>query len=197
MNRLLSVLVNVATLKVGWLLAVLGAAQGIGWMGPLWALLIVGAYTASSDDRGGELALVAVACIVGTVVDTTVLRLGLIDFAAPGPIVGIAPPWIIGLWALLAAALTRSLGWLRGRPWAAATLGATLAPLSYWAGAALGAADLTADGALGLIAYGVAWAGALPLLVVAANHIGGRKLRREAHPSTYMRPRYQGAGPTQ
>lgn len=196
MNELLSMLVNVATLKVGWLLAVLGAAQGFGWTGPLWAILVVGAYIATSEYRGGELALVALACLVGTIVDTTTLRLGFIDFAVPGPIAGMAPPWIIGLWALLATALTRSLGWLRGRPWAAAVLGATLAPLSYWAGASLGAAGFGASAPAGLIAYALAWAAALPLLAIAANRIGGQKPVGNLEQALHMRPSYQSPGPT-
>jgi hypothetical protein len=40
---------------------------------------------------------------------------------------GVAPVWIVAMWALFATTLNVSMSWLKGRPWLAAAFGATAA----------------------------------------------------------------------
>lgn len=171
MTRAVFIFANFAALQIGWLLAVVGAAYGIGWAGPAWAVAIVLVYVATAVSRRSELVLVCAAILLGALLDSIMLRLGFIEYAAPGLVPSLAPLWIIGLWALLATALTRSLGWLVGRPWLAAAIGAVVAPLSYWAGVALGAAGFSAGPGAGLAACSVAWGLALPVLAVTAGRL--------------------------
>ncbi len=161
-------LTNLVALKIGWILAVLGAAHEVGWAGPAWALLVVTVYLFTTEDRRSETRLLVLVCIAGTALDSLVMNSGMIRFAAPGPFPYLAPLWIIGLWALMATSLTRSLRWLRDRPLAASAAGAVIAPLSYWAGESLGAAVFVTDPRIVMTVYAIAWGAVLPLLCMAA-----------------------------
>jgi len=167
----MAILVNLVVLKIGWLLAVVGASHDIGWAGPLWSVLVLITYAVLDKLRPGELRLVLVACLIGLGADTTLKQLGFIHYSADGPIAGLAPVWILGLWVLLATSMPRSLAWLVGRPVLALTAGALLAPLSYWAGVGLGAAEFAAGEVPGLVAVGIAWGIALPLLAEATRRL--------------------------
>ena len=72
---------------------------------------------------------------------------------------------MVALWMLFASTLNASMGWLAGRFAVAAALGAVFGPLSYLAGARLGAIELHANTAVSLTAIAVVWAGALPALL--------------------------------
>lgn len=87
----------------------------------------------------------------------------------------IPPPWLVAVWLLFASTLNHSLRWLQPRPWLAALSGAIAAPLSYLAGARLGALDIN----LSLLpVLSAAWAVLLPL----AFHINQRLMRAPVAP---------------
>jgi len=83
-----------------------------------------------------------------------------------------APPWILGLWALFATTLNVSLNWLKGRWLVAALLGGIAGPLSYWAGARLGAVVLV-EPVPALVALSIGWAILMPLLMALARRYDG------------------------
>jgi hypothetical protein len=167
----MAVLVNLVVLKIGWLCAVVGASHDIGWAWPLWSGLVLATYASMNRLRSGELHLILVACLAGVSVDTVMYQLGFVSYAAAGPIPGLAPAWIVGLWVLLATSMPRSLAWLVGRPVLAAIAGLALAPLSYWAGVSIGAAEFENGQTQGLIAVGLGWGVALPLLAEATRRL--------------------------
>jgi len=85
---------------------------------------------------------------------------------------GLAPGWILALWALFATTLNASLRWLKGRPVLAVSLGAVVGPLSYVAGVKLGAVALV-EPASGYAALVVEWAVAMPVLMALADRFNG------------------------
>ena len=89
-----------------------------------------------------------------------------------GLIEGIAPYWMIALWALFATTFNVSLRALRDRPALAALLASVGAPASYFAGARLGALEFVAAGAA-LAAIGIGWALLAPLMLRAAKRLDG------------------------
>ena len=99
--------------------------------------------------------LIGLALAIGLVWDSALASLGWIRFTSGTLVEGAAPPWILGLWALFATTLNRSLAWLHGRYALAAVLGAIAGPLSYWAGARLGALELGAAGRGGGLGAGL------------------------------------------
>ena len=68
-------------------------------------------------------------------------------------------------WVLFATSLDTSLKWLKERYVVAALMGAVFGPLSYRAGAALGAASFPKGEVRSLIVLAVIWGIVMPLLV--------------------------------
>jgi len=145
---------NLALIQVGWFVAVLGVADGHPWPGPVFAAAVLVFYLSASPLRGRELLLILACTSVGFVVDSGLVQLDLVRFAAPWPSDAMAPAWTLGLWALLATGFSRSMAWLRGKPTLALVL-ASIAPFTYWGGARLGAADFPEGLASALVGIGV------------------------------------------
>lgn len=162
----MSILLNFLALKLGWLISVSAAAQQVAWIGPsLVALLVMGALVRARK-RTEEFLLIGGATLLGTLWESVVVASGTIDY--PGFSSVFPPPWIIGLWALFAISLTRSLAWMQTRLLLASLTGALIVPASYLAGAAMGAAEILAPLQFFLI-QGVGWAVLLPGLLWTAR----------------------------
>ena len=85
---------------------------------------------------------------------------------------GLAPYWIVAMWALFATTLNSSLGWLKGRPLLAALMGGFGGPLAYLAGHRLGGVEM-ADPVLALAAQGIGWAALMPLMTMIGARLNG------------------------
>ena len=167
-----SVIVNFVGFQVGWFACVLGAAHGMPWAGTAVAAAIVVLHLELAGRPLEELKLVAIAMTVGALWDSALVTLGWITFTSGTAIDGVAPQWILAMWALFATTLNISLGWLKRRWIAGALLGAIAGPLAYWAGARLGAIVLVSP-ALALIALSIGWAMMTPLLAALARRYNG------------------------
>lgn len=165
--------VNVLLFQLGWFACVLGAAHGLPWLGVGAAAPIVAWHVARAVRPRRELALIAVAVLIGALFETLLAQSGWLRFDDAGMLIaGTAPVWMVALWALFATTLNVSMRALRSRWVVAVLLGAVGAPLAYWGGARLGALELvTAGPALAAIAVG--WAGLTPLLFSAARKLDG------------------------
>jgi len=167
----LTLAVNVALFQAGWLACVLGAAHGMPLAGIAIAAAVVAWHAARARRPAQELKLVALAVLAGALFDSALAAGGWIVFA-PEAAAGLAPWWILAMWALFATTLNVSLAWLRSRLPLAALLGAVSGPLAYWAGARLGALELRQPAAA-LGALAAAWAVVLPGLLAAARRLDG------------------------
>lgn len=155
---------NLLGYQLVWFAAVIGAGGGSPWWGVLAALGFVAAQGWVSPWRGSDARVVAGALACGVALDGGLSLAGWLGYASATPAL-LAPLWILALWAAFAMTINHSLGFLHGRPWLAAALGAVGGPLAYL-GAARGfaAVEFVAPvSALVLLAAG--WALALPLLV--------------------------------
>jgi cell division protein FtsW (lipid II flippase) len=85
---------------------------------------------------------------------------------------GIAPYWMVAMWALFATTLNVSLRWLRPHVGLAALIGAVGGPAAYYAGARLGAIEFTVAGAA-MAAIALGWAVLTPLLLRVAARLDG------------------------
>jgi len=168
----LIILVNVALFQAGWLACVLAAANGLPWAGIAVAAAIVAWHAVRARQPRQELKLVALAVAVGALADSALAASGWVAFAPQAAAQGLAPWWILAMWALFATTLNVSLGWLRARLALAGLLGALSGPLAYWAGARLGALELLQPSAA-LAALALCWAAVLPVLLAAARRLDG------------------------
>jgi hypothetical protein len=157
---------NFAMFYLGWLGCVLGAAHGWLWLGPALAGALLLAHLTSIPARAVEARLILLAGVFGFAVDTSQAFAGLFSFQGTSMAPWLSPPWMVALWMLFASTLNGSMSWLKGRYAVGAVLGAICGPASYWAGARLGAIDLS-DPRLGaLVGIGAVWALAMPALLV-------------------------------
>lgn len=181
---MLRLIANVLGNQCVWLCAVSGAGQGWAWPGVLAATAFVLWQVAIAPQPKVELRLVAMAVLVGAVVDGVAGGLGWVVHAAPQASPWIAPAWILGLWAAFAVMLTVSLKALQTRLALAVLLGAVGAPLAY-VGAARGwqAVEFTAPAWQGLAWLAITWALALPALLIAARTASSPRSALESKPA--------------
>jgi hypothetical protein len=149
-------LINYLLFQGGWAICVLGAAKGyphtaaaIGLIPLLLHLLLV-------PDRRREGRLLAMALLMGIVVDGIHIHTGTLVFAAnlhPA----LPPPWILVLWLQFAMSLRYSLHWLRRNRPVGLLLGGIAGAFAYWAGVRLGAAGFGVDVAAALFRIGLSW----------------------------------------
>lgn len=165
-------IVNFVAFQAAWFACVLGAANDLALLGTLAVVAAVGLHLWLAPRPGPELRLIGAAVAIGVAWDSAVVLLGLMTYPTGTFIPGVAPHWIIAMWALFATALNLSLGWLKGRPVLAVLLGAIGGPLAYFAGHRLGAID-AADLPLALFVQGVGWAVLMPVLAWLAARWNG------------------------
>jgi hypothetical protein len=169
----MALLLNLLAFQIGWFACVLTAARDLPWLGTGIALLIVAWHVRRLPDPPAELRLVFLIGLLGLLLDSLPVLLGLIDYASGMLIAGLPPHWIVAMWLLFATLPNISLRWLAGRPALAALLGALGGPLAYYAGVALGAAQFSAPLWQPLTLLAVNWAIAMPLIMMlAVRHDG-------------------------
>lgn len=162
---------NLLLFQVAWFAAVLGAAGGMAWLGPLVLIPVLGVHLFLQENRRGETRLILAAAAIGFIFDTLMVATGVftpIRSILPRPL---SPPWMVGLWMNFAATLNVSMSWLLGRYWTAALFGAFGGPLAYYGGARLGATE-TIPSMSDMAMLAVGWAVMTPLLVRLATHFG-------------------------
>ncbi len=168
----MNVVINMLLFQAGWFACVLGAAHDLPWLGAAAAVAIVAWHLARAIRPARELALIATALLVGAVFETLLLKTGWVRYTTGLLLEGIAPYWMVALWANFATTLNVSLRALRSYLPLAALLGAIGGPAAYWAGAGLGAMEFVETGRA-LTAIGLGWAILAPALVMAARRFDG------------------------
>jgi hypothetical protein len=154
-------IINFIAFQTAWFAAVLGAANGMPWLGLIAVPAFVVMTLAISQQRQMLFLALAAACL-GFFADTILMTFGVfspVPFPYPPPF---SPLWMVMLWVNLAMTLNDSMAWLRGRFVLAVIFGAIGGPLAYYSGAKLGAADVPAMA--DLVVIGIAWAIAFPAL---------------------------------
>ena len=175
----LRLVLNVIAFQFGWFACVLGAAHDQPWLGSAVVAVLVAVHLATAVRPALEARLVAAALVIGVVWETLLLACGWIEYPTGFIWAGVAPLWIVMLWALFAITLNSSLGWLKGRLLVATVFGAVGGPLAYWGGVRLGALVFV-EPLFAVIALAVGWAVLTPLLVVLAQRLERHAAKVEA-----------------
>ncbi len=151
-------LINAVLFQILWFACVIGSGR-YGWFWPAIAatvLLVLSVRNASSARHDVLLAMVLMP--LGWLLDTLWIYLGVLDFQG----LTVAPSWIVLLWLGLALTINHSLAFLRDRPLIGAAVVFVTAPVTYLAGARLGAVTVPEPWHLawvslawGLLFYGI------------------------------------------
>lgn len=166
------ILLNFFIFQVAWFACVLGGANDLAVAGTLTVVVALGIHLWMAARPGPEFALVLTIAAIGTVWDSLIVSLGLMSYPSGMFAAGLAPHWIIAMWALFAMTLNLSMAWLKGRWALAAVMGAIGGPLAYFAGYRLGGVE-SASLALALGVQAAGWAVMMPLLASLASRLNG------------------------
>ena len=172
--------INFILFQLGWFAGVVGAAWQLEWLAVSSIALIIFIHVAFLvQDRKAELQLVITAGVVGMLLDSLLISLGVFTPVSSLVSENIAPLWLVGLWMLFGTTLNHSLRWLQQRYFIAAAMGFVFAPLAYWAGQRLGALTFPPDQSLviSLLTIGTCWILVTPLLLLCSQVLSARKLR--------------------
>jgi hypothetical protein len=172
----MTVILNFIAFQAGWFASVLGAANGMPLLGPVVVAAVVALHLYLVRVPAAELRLLAAAALMGLLGDSLLLASGWIAYPNGEWLSGLAPYWIITMWLLFATTLNVSMRWMRGRYVIAAVFGAIGGPLSYLAGARLGAMTFV-EQVPAIAALALGWGVAMPLLTWLAERFDG--LREE------------------
>ena len=159
-------LLNFPMFYLGWFACVVGAARGHLWLGPAVVAALLLLHLALTSDPEREARLIVMIGLFGFAVDTLQASAGLYAFTHTSVVPWLCPLWMVALWMVFATTLNSSLAWLAGRYRLAAALGALCGPVSYVAGARLGAIELSANTLVSLFGIAFVWALAMPALLV-------------------------------
>lgn len=162
-------LTNLVFYEAVWFASVIGAQHGMSWLAVTAVLLFATWRWLVSPARRTECRLVAVALLLGFLFESLLVRSGMVTYAAPWP-AGMAPAWILALWAAFALTIVPLFGYLHTQPGLAAAFGALGGPLAYL-GAARGwdAVHFTPPAWHALLALAFGWGLAMPLLTSLAH----------------------------
>lgn len=163
-------LINFVAFQLGWFSCVLSAAKGLPWLGLIVVCLVVALHIRTSEKPRNEWQLLVLAVVSGLVFDSLLVSGGLVRYPSGMLFSGMAPYWILAMWALFSTTLNVSMAWLKNSVALASVMGAVFGPLSYLAGQRLGAIELL-DTRASLIALAVIWAFVMPMLIYAANRL--------------------------
>ncbi|MEE4183770.1 DUF2878 domain-containing protein [Pseudomonas viridiflava] len=165
---MLKTIANALLFQAGWFACVLGSNS-------YWLLIAVGALLihflwVSSWAAEGRLVLLVT--LVGTVLDSVLMTLGVFDFGTGGYLI---PLWLILLWAILGTTLNHCLAWTATPVWRAAVLGAIGGPMSYYAGSQLAQVHLPLGFWPSMTLLALIWAAVFPLLQWLAASVRARQ----------------------
>ena len=161
-----------------WFACVAGAGAGHPELGSLGAGILIIAALAVRKALASEALSVLAAGIAGFLVDSGLVRLGLMEFPDAARLGAPSTLWMALLWCNLAAHIGpgSAFGWLVDRPWLAAFIGATSGPLAYFGGMKLGAITLIDPIGNVLAVLAVVWGVGFPGLY-ALRHLCRRGKR--------------------
>ena len=183
--------INAVGYQIVWFAAIIGAGRGLWWPGLIAAAIFILQHIAIGNRHASgrviDLRLLAVAIVIGTLLDGTVARSGLADYAGDAVTLpsGGAPLWILAMWASFALTLRHSMFVLIKRPPIAFVVGAVFGPLAYLgAGRAWSAVILNAPQWQPLAALSFGWGVALLVLALLVRHWSA-SLKMPVHPDAH------------
>ena len=150
--------INQAFFQLAWPACVLGAAYSVLWPAALLMTGFMAWQLHPANRHRNDWAVLGVFVLVGVVLDTAWVQVGLVDYSAAIPLEGLQPAWLTGLWIATALTVNHSLATFRDRWWLWLVLASIASPLSYTMAARFGAVEWLAEPWIVILAVGPFWA---------------------------------------
>lgn len=165
-------LANLVSFQICWVAFVWGGASGRWWLGFIPLALFTAWQIAVSRWRRSDVSTMALAFALGVVIESVMVAAGWFTYATATPGLVFAPLWMLGMWINFGLTINHSMAWLKGRWMLAVLFGLLGGPLTYWiAGRAWNALTVPEPIWPSLLAIGIAWAIAMPLLSAFASRL--------------------------
>jgi len=178
-----ALIANVILFNAGWFACILGAANGLPWLGPAAVLPLALGWLAFHRWSSRTAALYAAAFPIGYAFDHAALAASALAFPERAALLTPVPLWMPVMWVNFATMLPLALRFLKGRYLVAALFGLLGGPAAYYAGMNLGAVTLPEPLPRSLAIIAAEWAIATPLLVLVSA-----KLHRAPKPQQEPQP---------
>lgn len=157
-------LYNALVFNIAWLACVLGGSV----VALPVTLLVIAVHLKFFSTRIQEALLIAIIIVVGLVVDSLLLRTGLLI----APDKSLWPPlWLVCLWGLFATTMNHSLRWFQSHLIASVVMGGIAGTLTYVAGTRLTDFSLKAPLPFTLMAIVVLWSIVFPLCLYITRRV--------------------------
>ncbi|MGF1572314.1 MAG: DUF2878 domain-containing protein [Sumerlaeia bacterium] len=160
-------LINFISYNALWFACILSGSTGYQWASVLvLAVLLALHFRFVSKNAPRDWALIAAAAGFGLLTDSLLAGFGIMSFHSGWPVVPawVNPIWMLTLWAGFSTTLYVIFGWMQGRVWLMALMGATGGPGAYYAGALLGALELHGSLWISMSLIALQYGVALPVL---------------------------------
>jgi hypothetical protein len=158
--------------QAGWFACVLSAARGASYWGIALVAVLVGLHLLRAERPWAEVKLLTTVVVMGGVWESALLFFGLLAYPHSTVEYGVAPLWLMALWGLFAAQLNTTYRWLKHRVMISVLLGAFAGPLSFRAGAALGALRFVKV-MPATVSLAMGWAILLPTVILLSRRWDG------------------------
>lgn len=166
----MNILINVIAFKIGWMASVLGAANGMPFVGPMVVGIAIAIHLYNSHSPMSELQLILMSGATGAICDSLLVSTGWLSYPSGTVLSGFAPYWIVGMWMLFATTFNMAFRWLHSKTVLAFFMGAVFGPLSFYFGAKIGAVELV-NPVAAMASLSVIWALAFPSLLALAKRV--------------------------
>lgn len=167
------VIVNIVAFQAAWLALVISAANGVPFVGQVVAVLAIALHLMVSPNAKAEATLIVIAALLGLILESLILSVGFVSYASPSGMTWLAPAWLVAFWPVFATTINVTFRPVRDWTVAAIFVGFLAVPIAYFVGANLGAMSFAEPQLNGLGVIGLAWAVALPVLLVLARRWDG------------------------
>lgn len=163
--------INFLWFQAIWWLVVLLQTQSVAFVVMLLILWFLISPTKLADAK-----LMVLMALIGSIVDSILIGVGLFTFTVPFSLFGMAAEWLIPLWLMLlwaafAGTLNHSLAMFKNQLFAGSIIGALCAPLSYLAGAKFGAVNLGLSSLTAYFLLSAVWFFLFPISAVIARYV--------------------------
>ncbi len=156
---------NLICYYIVWFVSILSAAHGYAWTGISVALGITCLQIILfKEPKKPLLIFMTLLTTCGWVIDTLLIHYGLLYCHANPFRLSLSPPWMLGLWLNFSFIVYSYLRPYFTNTWLMSLLSFFGFPIAYYAGVALGAAELP-KGYVGLLVLSIVWSITLPTLL--------------------------------
>ena len=164
------VLLNALGFQTAWWACIAGVGHGLEIPALCYGFALAALHVGFATQPRQEIKLAGIALTLGVVIDTLLQAASVIDFYG-WSLMFVSPFWLWLLWILFAMTLNSSLSFLQTQPlWLSAFAGLVFGPLTYYAGAQLGAASFDSS-FIHITVLALIWMMALPFLVYLAKQL--------------------------